>query len=84
MMDTDPTRPDLSWATIAELVAELKRRHDCCVFIGEIDRGEDDVTWCRYGKGPYSRIIGMLARRKAFYMRACAKHEDAGEGDADV
>jgi hypothetical protein len=86
MMEDEPdtSTPDLSTATITELVAELKRRHDCCVFVGEIDRAEDDVTWCRYGKGSYSRIIGMLTRMKASYLRACAKGEREDTNDDDA
>jgi hypothetical protein len=81
--DADTTAPDLSTVTTDELVAELKRRHDCCLFIGEIDRTVDDVTWCRYTHGSYSRIIGMMERAKSLLLRKCEEAEDDESEDDD-
>lgn len=62
MSETDPTRPGLSDFTVTELVTELKKRHDALVVFGEIDRTDEETSWCSYTKGRMSRIIGMAER----------------------
>lgn len=67
--------PDLSIVCTGDLVAELKNRHDCLIVIGEIDRSEDQTSWCQYTKGRISRLLGMVGRCRT----RLAKYADSEE-----
>lgn len=77
--DPDPSKPDLSTATITELVTELKSRHDSLLVLGEIDRTDELTSWCSYTKGGWSRLLGMLTRARRRIMVYIAEHETESE-----
>jgi len=70
--DTD--RANLELVSTEELVCELKRRHDCCVFISLLDmtteREQLRYTW----KGGSTIALGALSRvRRAIHRTIDAK-----------
>jgi hypothetical protein len=80
----EPAAPDLSTATITQLVAELKDRHDALLVVGEIDRTDEDTSYCRYSRGHLSRIIGMLWRAHRFFMAESARCEREAQDDEEA
>lgn len=63
-------KPELTTCSNDELLAELLRRFDAAVFIGEIDRSGADTRSVAQYQGSTSRILGMLDIRRETILEA--------------
>ena len=72
--------PDLSLVPIDELLAELYKRHDACVFLSmrKISKEEDDIL-CNYSGGRMT-AIGLMETCMVGLITELAKPPDE-EGD---
>lgn len=62
----DLPHADLELATTEDLVNELKRRHDCCIFISLVDMTTEHEQMRYTWKGGSTIALGALCRvRKA-------------------
>lgn len=64
-MNEDPKYLDL--ISTEDLLAELKKRHDCCVFMGKkTTGGQFDFTVCRRFSGDAYACLALASNLTAF------------------
>lgn len=81
-MADDAPLLDLSLATVAELVDELRRRYDATLILGlRPSKVGDDGEFHLLYHGGVTQCIGMAERARSRLTNACNKQGDADDAD---